>query len=346
MIESQKALKIIFLGDINFNGRTAQRLRLLERMGHVVYSINSYYQSNSFLLQKVINLSYKLRRPIDMTQVNKKLLSIDNLLNYEILWIEKAVMLKSSSLKIIKKIHPKIKILFNSEDDMFKSHNNSDYFIESLNYLDLFVTTKSDNLNPSEKLKSKLKKVLLIDKSYSKELHKPIKNIYDHFKNDVLFIGTYEKERANSLAYLLDNGVKVTLWGEDWNQWAYKNHKNVKMGNKGLYGQEYVNEICLSKISLCFLRKINNDKQTGRSIEIPACGSFMLAEYSEEHAKLFRENQEAVFFKSNDDLLQKVQHYLRQEDKRIEIAKAGRQRCLSSGYSHQDRINQMLLEIL
>ena len=37
----------------------------------------------------------------------------------------------------------------------------------------------------------------------------------------------------------------------------------------------------------------------------------MLAEMTDEHSKLFKENSEAAFFSSNQDLLYKIKHYLK-----------------------------------
>jgi spore maturation protein CgeB len=89
---------------------------------------------------------------------------------------------------------------------------------------------------------------------------------------------------------------------------------------------------------------MNRDLQTTRTMEIPACGGFMLAERTDEHQRLFEEGKEAVFFDINNlqELLEKVKYYLAQDEERKAIAKAGRKRCVDSGYSHHDILRYML----
>ena len=125
-------------------------------------------------------------------------------------------------------------------------------------------------------------------------------------------------------------------------------HQNLQVENKPIYNEDYAKALCATKINLCFLRKINRDLHTSRTMEIPACGGFMLAERTSEHQELFEENKEAVFFDNNNPkkLLEKVRYYLEHEEEREAIAKAGRKRCLKSGYSHHDRLAWMLKQIL
>jgi spore maturation protein CgeB len=68
----------------------------------------------------------------------------------------------------------------------------------------------------------------------------------------------------------------------------------------------------------------------------------MIAEGSDVHKILFREDEEAVFFESKEELLAKVKLYLNDKKRRMEIAEKGYKRCYSSGYDHQSRLKEVV----
>ena len=110
-------------------------------------------------------------------------------------------------------------------------------------------------------------------------------------------------------------------------------------------GAEYTNRIHRTLINLGFLRKQNRDYQTQRSVEIPACRGFMIAERTEEHQSLFNEGEEAEFFDTDEELLRKTCWYLRHPDQCAKIAAAGLSRCEAGGYSYGGRLKEALKEI-
>ena len=133
----------------------------------------------------------------------------------------------------------------------------------------------------------------------------------------------------------------MRIWGAFWERFRV-HHPNLRVERREVFQDEYAKVLCATKINLGFLRKMNRDQQTARSIEIPACGAFMLAERTDEHLGLFVEGVEAEFFADDTEMVEKVRHYLAHEEKRREIAAAGRQRCLTSGYSNQERLSKVL----
>ncbi|MBA7681728.1 hypothetical protein ES703_90068 [subsurface metagenome] len=114
---------------------------------------------------------------------------------------------------------------------------------------------------------------------------------------------------------------------------------------KSIVCEDYCMALSAASICLGLLSKLFPETTTTRSFEIPACGAFMLAERTNEHLELFEEGKEAEFFSSNEELIKKIRYYINHPEKRKRIAEAGRQRCLKSRYSYQDRLKEILEQI-
>ncbi|MDB6030290.1 MAG: hypothetical protein JWM16_628, partial [Verrucomicrobiales bacterium] len=155
------------------------------------------------------------------------------------------------------------------------------------------------------------------------------------------FIGDYESERALCMYFLAQNGLKVKVWGPNWQKCPFR-HPNLEIQYNGVWADDYVKAICSFEINLGFLRKVNRDLSTTRSLEIPACGGFFLAERTADHMALFKEGKEAEFFDSPEELLKKARFYLQNSEKRCEIAENGRRKCIESGYSYEHRLEETL----
>jgi len=97
-----------------------------------------------------------------------------------------------------------------------------------------------------------------------------------------------------------------------------------------------------SKIGLGFLRKVCPDQHTTRTFEIPACGSLLLADRTDEHREFFEEGREAEFFGSPEELLDKIKFYCANDDARARISRAGYQRCISGKYAYVHRMETSL----
>ncbi len=58
-----------------------------------------------------------------------------------------------------------------------------------------------------------------------------------------------------------------------------------------------------------------------RTLEIPACGGFMLHERSDEVLELFEEGKDVACFSTPQELKEKINYYLNHEEERMQMAK-------------------------
>lgn len=172
---------------------------------------------------------------------------------------------------------------------------------------------------------------------------KPTKNPY---ACDVTFIGHYEPDgRDETLLHLLKHGINLKLFGTLWENSPHYAALQKHMGGpiKALYGADYNLALNSAKIALVFLSKLNNDTYTRRCFEIPATGTLMASEYTQDQAEsLYAPDKEAIYFTDKHDLLAKLTPLLTNPTKLQVLALAGHQRLLAEGHEVTDRARQIL----
>ncbi len=335
-------LSILFVGQIVPGARTSQRVGAFQRLGCDVTVVETNrpgatYEDKPGFFDR---LRYRFRRPADKGGANSAICSLATASHFDIAWFERAVEIRASTLLSLKAALPNIKLVWYSEDDMMNSLHRTVYVEECISLYDLWVTTKSLNARPEEIPSFGAKRILYVHNSYDPTLHHPPHHPAGNFSRwecDVGFVGTYESPRAETLLYLAENGISLRVWGNGWDQMK-TGHPNLKIEQKPVYDQDYVQAVAHSKINLCFLRKGNRDLQTCRSIEIPAMGGFMIHERNAEISGLLKEDSEAVFFSNHDELLEKVAYWLSDETGRRSIAGKGFEAISAGKFRHEDRL--------
>lgn len=287
-------------------------------------------------------IRYRLRRPADETGANKALLAAAG--SADVLWIENASTIKPSTLKAARNLPNRPRLIWYSEDDMMRPRNGSVWLDRAWPLFDLCVTTKSFNARPEELPAKGARHVLFVNNSYDPHIHKRVSvdaKTQSRLGADVSFVGTFEKPRADSLLYLARNGIDVRVWGNGWGRLS-NIHPRLRVEDRPVYDDEYAQVVSASGINLAFLRRANRDVQTTRSIELPACGAFMLHEFSDEIAGLLTPEREAVYFRDDDELLAACRRWGRAPSERLAISGAGHDRILAAGLRHQDVLERAL----
>jgi hypothetical protein len=304
-------------------------------------SIVPYIIESISLINKIIHFN-KLK------DINKQFISTIIKEQPYAIFLYRVNELFPSTLQQIKQKSSKTKIMLFHNDNPyigFKNRLKYHLFLECIKIVDLVYVYRPSNLHNVKQRGVKEPK-LLYPHFYSKnDLVDKIN--FSIKKYDVVFVGHYEKNRAESIDYLLKKGIAVKIFGPLSTWKNVQRMYNWKDGiiNAPVFGDKYRETLSQSKLALCFLSKINKDVYTRRNFEIPAAGTLTVSEYTDELINIFRDNEEILLFKNNIELYDKVYSVLNAQEELEEKTLAGYKKVKNSGHSEKNRARQILLDL-
>jgi spore maturation protein CgeB len=261
----------------------------------------------------------------------------------DVIWCEKTIFLTAAAMQSIRDQSAALIVHYNPDDPFGTARGIWKTFVAAIPKYDVHLVPKPANV--PEYLARGARHVIPFDRGFCPQAHRPPPSAHPRwaeFAVPVAFTGSHEAERSASLAHLARNGFPLAIRGSLWRDSRYWHELRTSYRGPGVDGVEYSLALGAPQITLHFLRHANRDEQDSRTFEIPACGGFMLAEWSPRHAELFTEDVEAVFFRTHGELLEKVRHYLTRPEECAAIAARGRSRALRSGYDYDSRMRELL----
>jgi hypothetical protein len=334
--KTPKGLAILYIGARS--GTSLQRARALSDLGHTVVHVPSNIPRLWRLPERLdpvyqlYRVANRIRTAPDFYGTNPRARWAARRRDFDVVWVDKTLSLAPRTLDRLRARLPRAHFVAYSGDDMLNLAHQSPRYLESIDRYDVHVTTKSYNVPELERIGAR--DVMFVDNAFDPATHRPIRLSPEdeaRYGADVGFVGWYEEERADWMYRLAEAGISVTVRGPDWRRFQ-RSHPLLRVLDTYVGDDEYPRVLSATKINLGFLRKMNRDLQTTRSVEIPACRSFMLAERTSEHARMFEEGKEAEFFASFDELLAKCRYYLAHDLERRRVASAGYRRA-HAGYT-------------
>lgn len=164
------------------------------------------------------------------------------------------------------------------------------------------------------------------------------------------FMGAGYANRRQFFSRLVARGLPLRLWGIDWPRGGplaacldeerylaaeevvkvynacqmVLNLHSSPLASRGPGGADFVNP---------------------RSLEVPACGGFMLVDRVQGLENFLAPGKEVAVFDGEDQLLEMVEHYRRYPEQRAAIAAAGRRRVLAQ-HTYYHRMESLLIRTL
>lgn len=331
-------MKVLYVGVIHpgWVNTTWMRQRVLEELGHEIHPLClSPFLRWGGRYGGAIFRRYQWGIPLALA--NRAILSAAKAFRPDLLWIDKGAWVTKATLRRVKKLCG-AHLLHYTPDPFFLFHR-SRHFVNAVPAYDALVTSKRYE---AETYRSHGAQRLIVTKvAFDTEYHRPIELSRQErleYGCEAVFIGSYGEGRERYLKPLVAERVSLSVWGENWTARCPDPEVLAAHRGRSLVGLDYAKGLAGAKIGLGLLSPLVPDRSTTRSVEIPACGVFLLAERTDEHQELFEEGEEAEFFDGSEELLDKVRYFLAHDSARERIAAAGRRRCLESGYSYRDQI--------
>lgn len=156
---------------------------------------------------------------------------------------------------------------------------------------------------------------------------------------DVAFIGNWDASRKREKYLKAIADYRLGLWGSNyWN--THCQELTLKDLCQGMCTYQEIPVVLGSaRMGLNILRPQNEKGHNIRTYEIPAVGTLMLSERSDELLNLFKEDKEAIYFSSPDELKQKVEYLLQNPNLIKSIAEAGHKKSIENTIA--DRVSEI-----
>ena len=292
----------------------------LIRNGHFVhnFSYRDIARSITFFKSKKIGAS----------KMNISLIETIRNIEPDILLLGHSEIIYDETLKTIKKLFPKIKILMWWVDPLI----NIKHIIPRLELLDaFFATTGVSELEKvfGEKYKNKF---FYMPNCCDTSIEKLQSFNKKDKKYDLLFLGRYDDERNSFVEYIKNNfkELKIGLFG---------NSKETI-----IQGQDFFNTLINTKIGINYSRFNDIDLYSSdRIIQLLANGVFTLSPRIPNMELLFNDN-EVIYFEDFEDFEEKVSFYIKNEKDRNTIAINGYKKAIKNFNS--TRVTKFMIEAI
>ncbi len=217
---------------------------------------------------------------------------------------------------------------------------------------DIFITMSEGLV---EELKKYNPKVFFLSQAFAPSFFQ-INEISDRdiktYSTDVTFVGTLGSKpwylpRRTYLQTVIKNGFQLKWWGPRLPRKLSTlplicGALGRAYGGRFVRGEEHAKICRLSKIYLAFDAMPHIRKSMSERLYIAVgCGAFYMCRHVEGIEEVLEPGKEIVTFQSKNEMIDMIQYYLKHDEQRIEIARAGQHRVLKE-HTYEVRLKQLV----
>lgn len=342
MSANHRSYRILCIGEMWLGSNARAAFMALRRLGNSIRVIDEHLYNPAPWRSTFLRIIRKILRPLLVRELTLEAKRLADTFRPDGVFVFKGNAVHPELIHFYKARG--IPVVNFYPDVSFLAHGP--YIPRALPLYDHIFTTKSWGIADMQQQLG-VKNASFLEHGFDPEMDHPLP-LSDaeraNYNCDVVFIGTWSPKKEKLLAHLKSAlpEVRLKIWGCQWEKSASPGLVSSIVGDE-ILSEEYSKvlrsaSICLGILSEERKGASSGDLITSRTFNIPACGAFMLHERNVEALRYFNEDEEAAFFATPDELVERISFYLQNPERRAAVAKNGRQRCLKSDYSIDDRM--------
>jgi hypothetical protein len=347
-------IRIVFTGQHSPGANSLYIARALEQSGATLRFLNDTSLFPSWHDKWNRAVRRLLLKTVIEPEWNRQLLALIARMRPHLVYITNADFCYRKTVQSIRDAG--IPVMCFYHDVLWKDRPGS-RFSECIDLFDLVATTRQ--WQAPEFRAAGAKAVSVVRFGFDPDVHQPVAPTpqdISYYGSDAALIATCESQRSEDCERLLSAGagLRLDIWGNLWNTLPRSSPVRASWRGRDAEEREIPVIYACTKVALHWVAwdKQNpdqamraGDQHNSRTFQIAACGgAMMLAQRTEEHRSLFKEDEEAVFFSSVEELREKLAWWLdpAREERRRAVARAARQRCLREDYSYAPVVRRYL----
>jgi spore maturation protein CgeB len=186
---------------------------------------------------------------------------------------------------------------------------------------------------------------------------------------DVSFVGQRTSTRQKIVEELKKAGIKIRVRGRGWPGGGLAEEEMIKTFSRSKINLNFnipPQRWRLKLIARLFLKRsaqrivpdfwnLGSNFRSwinmailqikARPFELSACGAFVISGYADDLENYYKENEEMVFYRSTEELIQKINYYLSHAEEREAIAGAGHERTIKD-HTYEKRFREIFSKVL
>jgi Glycosyl transferases group 1 len=179
---------------------------------------------------------------------------------------------------------------------------------------------------------------------FSPDYHRPARP--QPPRRDVAFIGGPGRhgQRASFLSRISER-FDTEIFGQHWDRWT-PYYGNLRV--RGQINPRGYAKVCATSRIVLGINEVNDDAYyfSNRTFLTLACGGFHLTHYVPQLERVFRDGEHLVWFRDQDEAIEKIESWLTRHEQRAQVAAAGHDFAMKHHrYYHRiSRVLQILRE--